>query len=153
MDADSPARSPGDVSAAVVGDDIVGAVLEIENGWDLEGGIGVDEIGQGAMKRRILQLQEFRRAKNQRVPANMLEVFILATELVEEPVTNVHNAMERDTDNTGVSMADPLKRVRKKAENAKMELAKITENKEEVKETHNEGAVMLREERVDEIVA
>lgn len=51
LDAASPARSSGDVPDAALKDDFVGAVLDFDDNLDTEGAIGVDEVGNGAVKR------------------------------------------------------------------------------------------------------
>lgn len=56
--ATSPARSSGGVPDAVVGDDVVGAVRDVGYDRDLEGAVGVDKVDEGAVKRRLQQLQE-----------------------------------------------------------------------------------------------
>lgn len=80
--------------------------------------------------------KEFCRAKKRRVPANLLELFIFAKQLVEEPFASAFEAMKGEAANAGMTMADALKRARKKAQNVKVEQAKITQAQGKVKETH-----------------
>lgn len=42
LDTPSPFRSPGDVPDAVVSDDVVVAVLDFDEDWNLEGAVGED---------------------------------------------------------------------------------------------------------------
>lgn len=56
-------QSPGDVPDSVVADDVVSALLDVHDDWDLEVAVGVDEVDKGSVKRRLQQLQESCRAK------------------------------------------------------------------------------------------
>lgn len=83
--ASSRSRSARDVPNASAADDIFGAVLDVDDDWDLESAVGVDEVDKGAVKYFLQHLQESCGSKKQRFPANVLVVFTLATNLVEDP--------------------------------------------------------------------
>lgn len=119
----------------------------------MEGALGVDEVDEEAVKRRFQQLQESCLAKKQRVPANVLEVLTLPAELVEDLVASAPDMMEGDAANARMTLADVLKRAREEAEEAKVELGKITKVQEEMKRINLMQVDKLREERVGEIAA
>lgn len=109
-------------------------MLNVNDDWDLQGAVGVDEVAAGAVMRHRQQLQESRRAKKPSVPANVSEVFMLATELVAEQAAGVPVAMKSDATKARVIMADALKRAHEEAKNAKIELVRITKAQEEMRE-------------------
>lgn len=49
LDAACPGRSPGDVDA-VVGDDVVSAVLDVDKDWNLGGAIVLDDVDRRAVE-------------------------------------------------------------------------------------------------------
>lgn len=125
----SPVRSAGDVSDAGAADDVVSTVLNVHGDYDLERTVGVGEVDQEAVKSRFQQQQESCRVKKQRVPASLLEVFISATELNEDPVASATKARKDNVANAGVTVADALKRLREETGSDKVPLSKITNAK------------------------
>lgn len=49
----SPALSPGEVSDVVAGDEAVGAVLDVDDDWDLKGATGIEKVDEWAVKCRL----------------------------------------------------------------------------------------------------
>lgn len=86
----------------------------------------MNEVDKGTVKRRLQLLQEFRRAKKRRVPTNVIEVFTLKTELVEEPVVSASETNRNDVPDADATMTESLKRALEKAENAKVEIVHDT---------------------------
>lgn len=74
--------------------------------------MAVDYVDKGAVKRRLDHLQESCSARRRRVPANVLEMFTLAKDLVEQPVAGASEAMDEDVVNNRVTLADALHRAR-----------------------------------------
>lgn len=68
-------------------------------------------------------------APRNKEPNELVRLFMLVTEIFEEPVASATNAIEGDATDAGVSMADALRRTRQKVEKAKVELAHITKLK------------------------
>lgn len=54
-------------------DDIVSAVIDADDKWDLENAVVLDEVEEEVVKRHLHQLQECCRAKNQSVSSSTLE--------------------------------------------------------------------------------
>lgn len=126
----NPTRSLGDVPDAVIADDTVGAVLEVDDDRNLKGAFGVDEVDKRVIKHRLLQLQEYCHVRNCNDPANVLEVFTFVTKRVEEPVVSVSEAIKVDAANARVTMTDALQRAREETGNANAELPNITKAQE-----------------------
>lgn len=85
--------------------------------------------------------------------ANLLEVFTFETELVEDPVTSARNATKGDAANAGVTVIVALRSAREEAENAKVELAKITKAQKGMEETLTKETDKMREKCEQEIIA
>lgn len=79
------------------------------------------------------------------MPANALKVFLLETELFEGPVARAPKVMESEV-NAGMSRANALRMAREQQENAKVELAEITETQVLINETQSKEVDNLRKE-------
>lgn len=101
---------------------------------------------------RHQQLKQCFCGKRQSFSVNVIEVFTLTTELVEEPVARAPNGMESDVVNAAVPIADTLKRAHENPQKAKVLLAKTTEGQKDVKSTRNQKIVMVQEEPEEKIV-
>lgn len=55
----------------------------------------------------------------------------MATELVEDPVSNAHEAMEADAGNVGATIAELLEKTPEETDNVEVELATIKKAQEE----------------------
>lgn len=73
----SPARSAVNVCNAGEVDDVVGAVLSVDDDRDLEDAAGAGLVDKVTAKCRLHQLRDSNRANKRKVPAIILEVFTL----------------------------------------------------------------------------
>lgn len=134
-------------------DDNISAILDVDDDAEFEDAVGRHKVDMGTIKRCLKQLQESCRATKGRFPTNVLEVFTLATWLLEKLIFNAPEKMEGSAANVGVTEVDALMRVLENVKNGEFILTMIAKAQKEMKDKNYKMGDSFQVECGDEIIA